>query len=272
MVHGFLRGPSLALVVVAGCSSDELVPGEPTSRIDLRAALGVTDANVVGVTVAPDSDRQFLLDTDVGLVELDGDGNASVAIAMTAMPDPGVEVRLPYTDVVALGNEQFALTAIGDGFLLDVAARTSRLHFCYEPGFMPDDFNQRTDSVTYDAARDEIIAQPQTFDGEGALVQADVGFFDRASGFDLEWKSVDQNMLAGGIAAVGASVYLGRGSKLLHHDRATGMVVEVDDLARFGVGRIEGLAHRAGSASLLVVDGEHDELVEIALEQLSAAP
>src|SRR5687767_2158393 len=148
-----------------GCADDSPPPIDPLARTDLRALLGVQTPDAVGVTVEPDGDRLFVLDSNAGLFAIDALGAATLVVGMDAMPDPGVEVRRPYTDLVALGGNRFALTAIGDGFLLDIAANTQQLYFCYEPGFEPDENTQRTDSVTYDAGRDLIIAQPQTFDG-----------------------------------------------------------------------------------------------------------
>ena len=95
-------------VSLTGCGTSSDDPEPPESRLDLRAALDLADANAVGVTVDP-SGRRFVLDQDAGLFELTAAGGTPV-MRMADFPDPGVFVELPYTDVAALGGDQFALT------------------------------------------------------------------------------------------------------------------------------------------------------------------
>jgi hypothetical protein len=257
----------IACVLATGCASESLPPIDPLARTDLREVLGLSAPDIVGITVEPDGDRVFVLDETAGLYAIDASGTATLVVGMDAMPDPGVEVRRPYTDLVALGGNRFALTAIGDGFLLDITANTQRLHFCYEPGFMPDDNSQRTDAVAFDAERGMLIAQPQTFNGQQTLIQSDLGFYDAASGEPLEFHPLDVNFLAGGMAAgAGDTVLLGRGDRLVHYDPVGRKIVHTDNLSPFGIGRVEGLALRTATSSLLVIDGH--ELVEIGLDQL----
>ena len=253
--------------LVAGCASESPPPIDPLARTDLRGLLGLTAPDIVGITVEPDGERVFVLDENAGLYAIDASGAATLVVGMDAMPDPGVEVRRPYTDLVALGANRFALTAIGDGFLLDISANTQQLYFCYEPGFMPDENSQRTDAVTFDADRGMLIAQPQTFDGQQRLLQSDLGFYDAASGEAVDFHSLAVDFLAGGMAAgEGDTVLLGRGDRLVHYSPVDREIVRTDNLARFGVGRVEGLALRPATGSLLVIDGH--ELIEIGLDQL----
>ncbi len=253
---------------LVACGED-LVLDEPQSRVDLRLATGQADINPVAVTVTPDGNERFVFADDQGLYDIHEDGTATRVMDMAAMPNPGVEIRLPFTDLVALGDDKFAITAIGDGFLLDTQAQTMALHFCYEPGFMPDDFTQRTDAVTYDAGKNQIIAQPQTFDGNSDVIQSDIGYYDRASGVDRTWYPLDVDFAAGGMAVGKAGeLFLGAGDVLYQYDFDGNRAAVIDNLRRFDIGSIDGLAFDPTSNSLLVVDGSSDELVEIGLEQL----
>ncbi len=264
-----LRNALLALFTasaVTACGEPEIE--EPLVRTDLRAMLGVADADPIAVTVSPDGSEQFVFDRSSGIYQLDVRGAAQLIMAIDSIPDPGVEVRLPYTDLVALGDGQFALTAIGDGFLLDTKANTMSLHFCYEPDFIPEEFVQRTDAVTYDPGLDKIIAQPQTFNEDDEVVSSDVGFYDRTSGFDETWYPLNLDFAAGGMAVGSAGdLYLGEGSSLYRYNKAANQVENVADLGRFGIGAIQGLAF-GNNGNLLVVDSGSDELVTIGADQL----
>jgi hypothetical protein len=276
-MHRPTSTPLLALTLSLGltsaaCGADEPTPTpvEPVGRTNLRSTLGASDVDVVAVTVSPDSDRPFIFDRERGLFELLATGEATLVLGTTSMPAANVEVRPPFTDLVALGDDQFAITAIGDGFLLDLRAGTLALHFCYEPGFMPEEFVQRTDAVAFDRGRGRLLAQPQTFDASAALVQSDIGLYDRASGADLEWHPVATDLRAGGMAVDDAGeLFLGAGHRLLRYDFAAGSAALVADLRPFGVSRIEGLAWRAATGSFLIVDGEADELIEVGRDQLA---
>lgn len=259
-----------AVISLAGCgsSSDELE--EPRSRVDLRDALEVADANAVGVTVDA-SGRRFVLDQDAGLFELTADGTIPV-MRMADMPDPGVTVELPYTDVAALGNDQFALTAIGQGFLLDVPLHRQSLYFCYEPGDFPEDERQATSAVTFDAESNRIFAQPQTFaSGIEQPVSSQIGAFDRASGADLQWYAMpDADFRAGGMAvAPDGTLVLGSGPTLLRFDTTTAGLGRTQPLDRYGVTRLEGLAIDASAGTLLAIDADADQLLEIPLADLA---
>lgn len=255
-------------VSIAGCgSSDEAEP--PQSRVDLRAALDLADANAVGVTVDA-SGRRFVLDQDAGLFELTAAGSTPV-MRMADMPDPGVVVELPYTDVAALGGDQFALTAIGAGFLLDVPLHRQSLYFCYEPGDFPEEERQATSAVTFDPAANRIFAQPQTFEsGIDEAIASQIGAFDRASGADIEWYSLaSADFRAGGMAvAPDGTLVLASGSSLLRFAPPNGGLDSIDDLDRYGVTRVEGIAIDSRAGTLLAIDADADQLLEIALADL----
>lgn len=260
----------LPLAALVACGDPPVVPEEPLARIDLRAALGQADVQPVGVTVDA-SGARVVLDEQAGLYRVDGDGTATVVLAMADLPDPGleVEIRRPFTDLVALAPGQFALTAIGDGFLLDVGARTLARHFCYEPGGFPTDQEQRTNGLAYDPAVDRLYAQPRTFE-DGEVVRSEVAVFSRPDGDDLAWLDVPDDLDGGGLAVApgGGALWVGTGARLLRFDLTTARLSTADDLRRFGVGRIDGLTVDTVAQTLLVVDGDDDELIELDLAQL----
>lgn len=259
-----------ACVLVLGCQ--QAPPDqEAATRIDLRAALTQSSVSAVGVAVAPDTGRWIVFDEQTGLFEVDASGNASVVVSMDAMPDPGVDIRYPFTDVVALGQGRFAVTAIGDGFLLDVGRQTMQQHFCYVPEDLPSDLDQRANAVAYDPATNQLLAQPQSFDpATDTLVASQIARYDGVSGADLDWYGIDTNFLAGGMAVEAeGTVLLGAGSKLFRYDFTSYTLSEIDELSRFGVSSIDGLAIDSAGSSLLIVDDELDELVELKLAQLA---
>lgn len=257
-------------LIAVGCQQ-QLPDQEPTSRVDLRGALAQSSVSAAGVAVAPDTGNWLVFDEQTGIHQIDAGGNASVVLDMAAMPDPGVTIRYPFTDIVALGQGQFALTAIGDGFLLDVNEMTLQQHFCYEPGWLPENLEQHTNAVAFDPTTQHLLAQPQTFDPvTGDLTVSQIARYDRSSGVDLDWYDLDTDFLAGGMAVeAGGSVLLGAGSTLFRYDFTSRTMREVDELSRFGISTIDGLAIDTRRGSLLVVDNELDELVEIGVDLLA---
>lgn len=237
-----------SLALAAACTGAEPTPPE---RLDLRVATGVPVLTPSGVAVDATGAR-FVFDDNFGLFRLDGTGGTLV-MARAAMPDPGVVVRPPFTDMVALGGGRFALTAIGDGYLLDTVLGTMRRYFCYVPDGLPEPYDQRTDAVTYDPIAKLIYAQPRTFDEAGGLIDSQVATYSFETGADLTWSSVPLAIAAGGMVKLPGvdELLLGNGSELLRF--ANGGVSVVDDLAGLGVIAIDGLA--LDGDRLLVLDG-----------------
>lgn len=260
---------ALLVWFAVGCA-EPLPDGEPQSQLDLTAAIGAESLQLAGVAVEADTGRRFVLDANLGIYELAPDGTATALVPMAAMPDPGVAIRPPFTDIAALGDSRLALTAIGDGFILDLAANTMRLHFCYEPGFTepwPEEMEQRTDAVTFDPAADQIIAQPRTFAvSSGDVTASQIGYYDRESGADLQWYDVPITFRSGGMAVAGdLGLLVSDGSRLYTFD---GGLASLDRLERFGVGSIDGLAFDPAAAALLILDAGNNQLVEIATADL----
>jgi hypothetical protein len=178
-------------------------------------------------------------------------------------------VQFPITDVLAIGPNQFAITAIGDGYRLDVAAMTLAQYFCYLPDETPVSWRQRTDAIAFDPVSNRLFAQPVTRDLNGTFIKSEIAGYDFASGVDLEWHQVDNDVAATGMVFVpGTGLVLGQGSRLTHYDLATETTTEVANLAQFGVRSIDGLAVDATAGTLVVVDKETDKLVDIELARI----
>ena len=262
-----LTGLALALALL-GCTSTDTPIETPARRIDLRVATGNAAVSPAGVAVDPTGAR-FVFDDSAGLYKFTADGALELILPMAAMPDPGVPVRPPFTDLVAVGPDQFAITALGDGYLLDVALGTMRPYFCYLPDGLPESYDQRTDAVAYDPVGRLLYAQPRTFDEGGNLIAAQVASYSVETGTDLQWWNAPLAMAAGGMAKLpaGGPVIIADGSRLFRF--VDDQVTSFDDLARLGVGRISGLAVDAAHGTLLVLDGANDALIELDLADVT---
>ncbi len=263
-------GIAIGLTLLVGCAADDQRSEPPAARLDLRAALGATDdIKPVGIAIAPDGQR-YVFEESRGLYRLDGDYAVPV-VSMSSLPPSDQPITLPFTDLVALGPNLFALTAIGDGFLLDLQQQTLRQHFCYLPGGgAPVSLTQRTDAIGYDATRGLLFAQPITYDAAGTFQYSQVATYDRATGTDIEWHQAGNDVAATGMLAMpDGSLVLGQGSKLSAYDRATDRSSALDDLHRFGVRSIDGLAIDPAAGTLVVVDNVTDAVFDIDLALLS---
>lgn len=257
----------LAPLALAAACADPAVPPAP---IDLRAATGRADVVPTGVAVDPTGAR-YVFDEASGLYRFGDDGALDLVLARDAMPDPGVPVRAPFTDLVAIGRGRFAITALGEGFLLDLGLASMQPYFCYVPDGLPEDYDQRTDAVTYDEDAGLLYAQPRTFDAAGNLLASQVASYAFQTGEDLEWRTLAGDVASGGMAKVpdvdGLLVAVGSGLRELHGYELT----ETIDLAPLGVVRIDGLAVDRVARTLLVLDGEADRLHELALADVLRA-
>ncbi len=263
---------ALALgLLLVGCGVDPIAPAEdPVARMSLEPLFGGRLAPV-GVAIAPDGKR-FVLDDELGLVRLDGE-TATVIVDMAHMPPAAQPLVRPVTDLVALGPDLFAFTAINDGFLLDTKAMTLKQHFCYLPGddgTGPRIIQQRTDALTYDTAAQRLWAQPRTYDAAGVFQYAQVAQYDSTSGTDLAWFAAKDDLAATAAVTVPErGLVLGQGPYLLAFDPAKDSVTRLDDLSRYGITSIDGLAFDPLSGVLVVVDGQTDEVVDLDVSRLS---
>ncbi len=259
------RIPAVLLVSTVALAACGTTPSADR-RVDLRAATGDPMSAAVGVAIDPTGAR-FVFDEHAGLYRFAAGGALELILPLAAMPDPGVVVRPPFTDLVALAPDRFALTAIGDGYLLDVGRRTMTRYFCYLPDGTPDGYDQRTDAVAYDPVAELLYAQPRTYDGAGNLVSSQLASYASATGVDLSWQGVPTATAAGGMVVLpDTGLVLGDGTRLLQP--VAGELTLVDDLARFGVTGITGLALDPAAGTLLVLDGPGAAVVELDLADL----
>lgn len=245
------------------------------SSVKLRQAFGAEDVEVVGVTVHADTGERYLLEANRGLFKIDAEGVLTKILALEDFPQSEIAPASAFTDIAHLGGERFALTAMNDGFMLDLAAMTLQRHFCYLPDDLPlEDVYQLTESVTFDPTTQLIFAQPQTVSTiDESVVASSLGNFASDSGVDLQWLDMgDVDYIAGGMAVTGFhELALGRGASLDRFDLAVGEVVGSSDLSRFGIKNISGLAVDEALGTLLVVDSIDDTLVALPLSLLSDA-
>ena len=277
---------SLALSACAGsgdpgapsepCDSAQgCTPIEPDTTIDLARALGIDDPQVVGITVAPDSGQRYVLDQLEGIFELHEDGSATLVRSNAELPVPEFLPRSLWTDFVAMGEDRFAITALSDGYLLDLRADTMTQYFCYVPGDMEPEFNQLTNSVAFDAHSGVIYAQPITFEEtmeERTALGASIGSYSLQGGQPIAWFDLEvTDFLAGG-AAVDADgkLLLGKGSDIHLFDPSA--PAEPQHIYQLPAGSgpasvwrtdIQGLAVDSERGELLVVDGSRDRVIVI---------
>ncbi|MGE0403070.1 MAG: hypothetical protein AB7T06_40565 [Kofleriaceae bacterium] len=259
------------LVLSVGCGVDQRAPVDPIARVDLRATLYREDVMPVGFALV--DGKRYIFDEQQGLFALDGD-RVEWIVEMGQMPDPGptAPIRPPFTDLVAYAPNVFAITALGDGYLLDTQAMTLTQHFCYVPdgdGGFPQSLDQRTDAIALDTATNKIWAQPITRDLAGTFVRSEISMYDAATGFDERWLQVPENTAATAMLANDGRLVLGQGSRLsVFYSGRPGTTQPLEDLARFGVKSIDGMAIDHATNTLVVVDSIADAVFDIDLAQL----
>src|SRR6185436_11730908 len=138
MVRNRVLAPLFALLLGA-CAADRDRPRpEPAPEFVSELRLGgmlPADAKLTGVTVSP-SGKTFVLDELSGLYEV-GPSQAKLVFGRADLARLGADPSLAFTDVAALGEQRFALTAENDGFLLDLEANSFSSYFCYLPSVTP---------------------------------------------------------------------------------------------------------------------------------------
>jgi hypothetical protein len=264
-----------ATMLMVACSTDRIgpLPQDPDTTIDLREAIGVTTLQVVGVTVDPVSGQRYVLDQVEGIFEIADDGSATLVSSIADLPIPFVLPQSLWTDFVAMGESRFALTALSDGYLLDLAQDTMVEYFCYLPDDMPWEQQQLTHSVTFDPEAGLIYAQPITFEEGGfeapVALASSIGAYSLEGGQPTSWFNVDDPEFLAHGAAVDSdgTLLLGSDNALYRFDPAG-----EGELSLLGiltsVSRIEGLAVDLQRDQLLVVDGDSGLLVILPLDAL----
>ncbi|MEM9069372.1 MAG: hypothetical protein AAGE52_12735 [Myxococcota bacterium] len=229
-----------------------------------------SDSLLVGVTVDPDTGERFVLSAAGELLRED---TGEWALVQT-LPSIGTE----FTDVAALGNERFAVTAMDNGYLFNAQTGELTLHFCYRPGGWEDDpqVGQLSDSLAYDAERERIYAQPRTVDRfSGAASESFFSAYDRVQGEDLAWWThPDVAFHPTGIAidpegdGRSATLFVTAGPVVSSFDGDTAELIATADLSALDLdtAQIRGLAVDAGALLVLEAPAGRDaRLVEVAL-------
>jgi hypothetical protein len=266
-MRSWLPGTVWLSVVIGstGCANPSSAT-QPTvvARLDLAAALGSASVHPVGVGVAPSGER-FVFDETLGLYRI-GSSGATAVVPMSSLPVPDKPIQLPITDLTAIAPGLFALTAIGDGFLLDTTAMTLTQHFCYVPDGTPVDLHQRTDAIAYDAALDRLYAQPVTFDSNNVFQISQLAAYDRDTGASVQWTDVADSVAATGMAVVpDVGLLFGQAAELAVVDVATGQLTPFASLEPFGIHSIDGIAVDPSTGTVVIVDSVTSELVELDL-------
>ena len=273
----------LALSVCAACGGQGDEGSEPTP-VELRPALAVDHADVVGVTVSSTGER-YVLDATTGLYRLDGGVAERLAASEMLAAASDVQVTSPFTDLALMNDGRFLLTARDDGFIYDPATGRVTQHFCYLPppdpgggepdpgGEVPDPTvfaaSQMTHSLAYAPQFGRILAQPQSYDStaqDAPPVAAHVALFSVETGEDLEWLQLpDASFRAGGLALdPDDRLLLGSGSTVYAFVEPMAPlepVLEIDGID------IQGMTVDATTGSLLIVDGIADQLIAIDLPE-----
>lgn len=220
-------------------------------------------------------------------VSIDAEGERSLWVpgqGVVQLKRGGPELVLPaamlgarqftrFEDLAVLDSRRIALIAQDEGLVIDRQTGQELSRFCYRP----DDVRwqdpiawQLSRALGYDPQEDRLYVQPQTFPGGGTTAStSQVGLFDPKRDEPLEWRDIDQpTFSAGGLAVeTRERTWLGMGTRLYLYDARTGTFGGWWDL--FGtVTSIDGLAFDRQHRTLVVLDAEARELVELKLDVL----
>ncbi|MBL4636142.1 MAG: hypothetical protein JKY56_19940 [Kofleriaceae bacterium] len=263
-----------ALLLLACTTAESPIPPDDTPKVvDLRAAIGSSDVDVVGITISPDTQKRYALDSERGIYEMSDDGTLSLVLALEAFPSADESIQSEFTDIAAMGNNRFALTALNEGYMLDLNANTLLRHFCYLPDDLEDTgVYQMTHSVTFDAETGLIYAQPQTFSElDNRVVASSIGRFAEGNGAEQQWYALPESSFVAGALSVNSdgNLLLGNGPHLSVFDLSTQTMGASLSLRSYGIRDIKGMAIDEAADELLIVDGDSDKLVVLPLSVIS---
>ena len=240
-----------ALLALGACGAPEPPPADTPAgvfkyAIDLAPMLPPS-ADVVGIAVTPEGQR-YLLDRNSGLYEIAAAGARRVFSTSDAAYAHLSGIG-ELTDVVALGSERFAMTAVNDGYVLDLHSQTAGSYFCYLPA-LPDptgdpgggpvvppsvsqtlrnqgiDVQERTESIAFSPDNQQLYAQPQTIRVDtGEIMGSELFVFSDGGGQPIQvWGMPSASFIAGGMVAVdrGLRLVLGTRNELYAMDSGTG--------------------------------------------------
>lgn len=284
MVRNLLVPMLAAALALGACAGGPDGPSpSPDSEFDSEVRLGAmlpADAKLTGVAVSP-AGKIYVLDERSGLYEV-GPSAAKLVFGRAELARFGASPDLTFTDVAALSDQRFALTAENDGYLLDLEAGTFTSYFCYLPAVpttpapsnnvvvsasvryrqMGIEVKQRTESVAFSPETLQLYAQPQTIRLDtGEVVGSELFVFPEGGGEPrLVLPVSDLAFLAGGMVAENGETLL-----LGEHDRlhrawpsgARGLIRDFEAPIE-----IVGLAP-AANGRLLLLDGAGRRLLEV---------
>ena len=275
----------VGLLVIGGCGAESTPPAGPPPEFAAEvklASLLPAGAKLTGVAVTPEG-QTFVLDQRSGLYQLGGLTPRLVFSLEDISSRLGITPAPDLTDVVALGDERFALTAENDGYMLDFHNMTFASYFCYLPaGPAPGAggpevvsvstqyrnagiaVKQHTDAVAFNPDSRQLFAQPQTIRLDtGEVVGSELFAFPQGGGQPNQVTAMSQvGFLAGGmlgVAAAGQSLLLGTHSSLY---RATASGAPAWLRAFETPVEIAGMA-RATNGNLLLLDSAGVRLLEV---------
>ena len=234
------------------------------------------DAQLVGVAITPNGTR-YVLDQRSGLYRMDAAG------AVLVFNTTGL-AGLEFTDVVALDDARFALTAENDGFLFELNTGRLSSYFCYlpsPPNPLPEGggpsqpvvpisvsqtlqlagipVSQRTEAVAFNSTTGRLFAQPRTTRLDtGAIAGSELFVFEQGGGEPVSVFPLESGFVAKGMVVVTNRLFLGSGSSLWEAalDGTLTRVGEFDPSIDLG-----GMA-RAPDGTLWVLDGKGKRLLK----------
>lgn len=270
---------------------------EPLVITELGALFSQT-AQLVGVAIAPDSGRLYVLDARAGLYEITSDAArlvfdlpASRVVAGTGDGSPPVELTDVGIDPYHLGldgSPSFVLTAENDGFLLSLPSTALTSHFCYLPAITAWEETstpsvsqelrergipivERTEAVAVSELSGQIFAQPRTLRMDnGDVAGSELFVFDTSGGQPVGTRRFLQtDFVAGGAAFLfQTTLVLGSGNSLYV---TQGWADNVRRIATVpGALEITGIASVPGG-NLFVLDGPGRRLLELDANALADA-
>jgi hypothetical protein len=251
------------LALLCGCGAEAPAPA-PAPGADWKSNLSLgglvpNDAELVGVTIAPDGAR-YVLDRRLGIYEVTDD-KASLVWNTSGLGE--------FTDLVALDEQRLAVTAVNDGFLFDLKTHTFSSYFCYLPSLPPSGstdpgsvsaqlqsqgiaVEQRTESVAFNAQTEQLFAQPQTTRLDtGAVAGSELFVFAPGGGQPIQVRALPSEFVANGMVSLGDRLILGA-NRTLYEATLDGQFNAVADLG--AATQVSGLA-RAPNGSLWILDG-----------------
>jgi hypothetical protein len=283
------------VVALSGCDLGTTSPDAPeppaseqASTLDLARRMP-PDAQLVGVAITP-AGKRYVLDQRSGLYEVN---EAAATLRFNTTGLAGIEL----TDVVALDESRFALTAENDGFLLDLDSGQLSTYFCYLPALPPDDpannpggtagsasmvpttpvsgplsisqtlrmqgveVSQRTESVAFNPDTKQLFAQPLTIRLDtGAVAGSELFIFDEGGAEPVQVLSMSEaSFVAGGMTTLGNRLLLGS-ERSIFEQLWSGTRARLATLD--GAVDIAGMA-RAPDGTVWVLDGRAKRLIRV---------